>query len=229
MKHRVDLSNRLDSTITKLEYEDEKVCPICKTTILPYFIAASLNNSTTASVFCYCGNCEQSFVTMYSVSLITSGRTGSYRIAQATEKKYSEPNRFEDVFVDEEIENISPQFVKIFNQALAARAMNLNEIAGLGYRKALEFLVKDYAIKNNKGDAEKIEGQKLSACINNYIHNEKIRILAEKSTWIGNDEAHYVRRHADLNVDVMKEFIEALVYSIKVDLIAEKAANIQSK
>ena len=45
----------------------------------------------------------------------------------------------------EEIEKISPAFVNIYNQAYAAEQLQLDEISGVGYRKALEFLIKDYA------------------------------------------------------------------------------------
>lgn len=43
----------------------------------------------------------------------------------------------------------------------------------MGYRKALEFLVKDYAIFLNQEDEDKIKNASLSSCINNYIDNIK--------------------------------------------------------
>lgn len=46
--------------------------------------------------------------------------------------------------------------------------MNLNEIARIGYRKALEFLIKDYCIDKNK-EEEKIKKEPLSQVIINYI------------------------------------------------------------
>ena len=57
----------------------------------------------------------------------------------------------------------------------------------MGYRKALEFLVKDYAIFLNQEDEDKIKNASLSSCINNYIDNIKIRHLSLASTWLGND------------------------------------------
>lgn len=50
---------------------------------------------------------------------------------------------------DKKIDEISPKFNEIYKQALAAEVSNLNEIAGLGYRKSLEFLIKDIAIQKN--------------------------------------------------------------------------------
>ena len=35
-------------------------------------------------------------------------------------------------------------FLTIYNQSLSAEDNNLDQIAGIGYRKALEFLIKDY-------------------------------------------------------------------------------------
>jgi hypothetical protein len=36
---------------------------------------------------------------------------------------------------------VSPTFVEIYNQSLAAEAMRLSQLTGIGLRKALEFLV----------------------------------------------------------------------------------------
>jgi hypothetical protein len=60
------------------------------------------------------------------------------------------------------VDAISPQFVKIYNQAYAAESAGLNEIAGLGYRKSLEFLIKDYAISLTPDDAEAIKASFLA-------------------------------------------------------------------
>lgn len=45
------------------------------------------------------------------------------------------------------VEAVSPAFVKIYAEAEQALALGLKEIAGPGFRKALEFLIKDYAKK----------------------------------------------------------------------------------
>ena len=40
------------------------------------------------------------------------------------------------------VEELSPQFAELYNQAAAAEAYSLLDIAGMGYRKSLEFLIK---------------------------------------------------------------------------------------
>ena len=119
---------------------------------------------------------------------------------------YSEPNRFSKHVFDERIINLSPQFDKIYNQALAAESSMLDEIAGLGYRKALEFLIKDFAIHEHPNEKESIKVKPLAQCIKSYIANESITTLAD-----------------------MKNFIQAIVYFIGMILITEDAASMTPK
>lgn len=67
---------------------------------------------------------------------------------------HSSPVNFKEREFDAKLKKVSPQFVKVYNQALKAEEFSLDEIAGLGYRKALEFLIKDFAIYNNPEKAE---------------------------------------------------------------------------
>lgn len=226
MDRRVDLKNNFDSKASKLMYEDVTMCPICKAKILPVFISASLNSDKTASVFDYCQNCKETFLTQYEVTW-DEPKQNNFRIVKASKLLYCEPNRFEHAEFDVRLESLSPRFVKIYNQALAAECGNLDEIAGLGFRKAVEFLVKDYAIHNHPDEEDKIKTMNLSTCIRQYIDDNRITVLAERSAWIGNDEAHYVRKQKELDVSDMKTFIQALVYFVSMTLVTEDASRIE--
>lgn len=74
----------------------------------------------------------------------------------------------------------------------------------MGYRKSLEFLIKDYAIAFHPDKETDIVKSQLSPCINEYIDNKRIKSLATASAWIGNDETHYTRKHEDYNVEHLK-------------------------
>lgn len=102
----------------------------------------------------------------------------------------SAPINFKERDFDDKLKEVSPQFGKVYNQALKAEEYSLDEITGLGYRKALEFLIKDFAIYNNQEKSEEIKSTWMMKCLKDYIDNDKIKTLAEKSEWIGNDEAH---------------------------------------
>ena len=225
MEKSISLINNLNSARMNLSYTAVEICPICKTKIRPVQLAASLNTSDAASVFNYCQSCHETFITQYKVQRRTSN--SDYYVA--TDVIYSEPNRFSKHIFDERIINLSPQFDRIYNQALAAESSMLDEIAGLGYRKALEFLIKDFAIHEYPDEEESIKVKPLAQCIKKYISNENITTLAESSAWIGNDEAHYIRKQEDRDVSDMKDFIQAIVYFIGMILITEDAASMSPK
>jgi hypothetical protein len=58
----------------------------------------------------------------------------------------TEPN---DVEFSQIIRGISPDYCEIYNQAHKAEQANLELVAGPGYRKALEFLIKDYLLRTH--------------------------------------------------------------------------------
>lgn len=70
---------------------------------------------------------------------------------------------------------------------------------------------------------ESIKSLMLSPCINKYIDNPKIKALATASTWLGNDETHYVRKHEDYNIEHLKVFISSVAAFIESDLAYAKA------
>lgn len=139
---------------------------------------------------------------------------------------YYSPQKDFSVKFSGNIESLSPSFVKIFNQSSIAEKRGLNEISGMGYRKALEFLVKDYAIFSNPNNLEKINPMSLSECINTYVDHPHIKALAKASAWIGNDETHYVRKHDDYGIEHLKAFIDAIVSIISAELSYIQATNL---
>lgn len=222
-KYVSGIHNQLGSSSVSLDYQEVDSCPICKKKIAPIYIDASINSATTATVFNFCRGCSNCFISEYQIQ--KSGRsTNTTHVYESVKLLFSEPNRFEKQKFDSKVVALSPQFDKIYNQAFAAECSNLDEIAGIGYRKSLEFLVKDYAIHEHPEDAEKIKKETLAQCIKNFIDNPHIVTLAERSAWIGNDEAHYIRKQDDRDVSDMKAFIQAIVYFIGMILITEDAA-----
>ena len=117
---------------------------------------------------------------------------------------YSEPKYFN---ASHEIKNISHSFQQIYNQAEVAESVGLSQICGLGYRKALEFLIKDFCIFLNQDKAESIRKTKLSRVVYNYIDDPNIKDCAERAAWLGNDETHYVKKWLDKDIIDLKKLI----------------------
>lgn len=221
------LYNLVSSRTSNLKYEEDDECPLCKSKISPVYLFSTLNSIGMASVYNYCRGCCSTFITTYLIR--EDYKTGNATYYNVSKKISSEPNRFVEHDFEKEIKELSPQFVKIYNQALAAESMALDEIAGLGYRKSLEFLIKDFAIKEFPNDEDSIKSMNLSPCIKKYIDDSRIKTLAEKSAWIGNDEAHYVRKQEDRDISDMKSFIKAAVYFISMILITQDAESMIPK
>lgn len=228
MLHTVKAINQKEPRETYFKYPSEETCPICKAKIEPIYISSCLGENCVAYVFNYCRSCKETFIAAYETYMDSKSTAKTYYY-NAKSLIYSEPNRFVKHVFDNKVVLLSPQFDKIYNQALAAEASQLNEIAGLGYRKALEFLIKDFAIHEVPNDSEKIKTMPLGQCIKNYIRDNSIKTLAERSAWIGNDEAHYIRKQENRDVSDMKMFIQAAVYFIGMILITEDAASMFPK
>ena len=212
---------------SKVYFEDISSCPICNSKISPIYLSGQSHfNKNTFSLYCECPSCGKPFVAYFSVLCFeTFNNKGNY-IAKSLE--YLAPTFPCHKEFDEHISSLSPNFVETYNQSLSAEVYNLNQIAGMGYRKALEFLIKDYCIYKNPPDNEKIVKMLLGNCINTYIEDINIKNLAKVSAWLGNDETHYIRKFEDRDITDLKRFIDTTVYFILYNLNVDEANKIIS-
>ena len=124
----------------------------------------------------------------------------------------------------ETINNISPSFTKIYNQSFCAEQLSLDQICGVGYRKALEFLIKDYLMNGLEDETRKenIKKKFLSNCIQEDVSDERIKSVARRAVWLGNDETHYVRIWEDKDVSDLKKLIDLTVRWIENEVETAK-------
>lgn len=118
-----------------------------------------------------------------------------------------------------EIENLSPNFIKSFQDASSVEQLNLTDLAGLSYRKAFEFLIKDYAIyltPDKKIDI--INDTSVSNVIINRIpakqEFEELKKIASRAWWLGNDYAHYKKHYDDKDITDLKQCIDIVSHQI---------------
>lgn len=189
-------------------------CPFCHKQITPNIIFGFKKPQKYMDVFLACPDkdCLSTFI-------------GGYRERQSTnffyfENRVTKGNIIEAEF-DDVIKTLSNSFVTIYNQAYYAEQEGLVEICGVGYRKALEFLIKDYAIDKNPDDKENIEKKFLGVCIDNYIDDNRIKTVAKRAVWIGNDETHYVRRWEGKNLVDLKKLIDLTIHWIQMEKLTE--------
>ena len=187
-------------------------CPFCHKSVTPNFLFGFVNDRNNLEVFLYCPDpdCQKTFIGYYikSSSYWTfDGRTSKGEIVG---REFSET-----------INNISASFTVIYNQAFAAEQQNLTEICGVGYRKALEFLIKDFAIKNAPDKKEEIENKLLGKCIADYIDDNRIKSVAKRAVWLGKDETSYVRKREGKNLSHMKKLIDLTLHWIEIVALTE--------
>lgn len=122
----------------------------------------------------------------------------------------------------QELMDLSPQFVKVYKQACESEFLNLDELAGMGYRKALEFVIKNFAISVHPTQEAEIKIKLLAQCIRDYINDQNIKSCAERAAWLGNDETHYIRKWKNYDLDDLKILLRLTVNFIENDLLAKK-------
>ena len=207
-------------------------CPRCHTALEPkhlesFYIELSngIHNGGFGKLYSlyFCPKCENCFLAEYRVNIMDRGYQSHGWL------DYLIPHGDEKTLFSDNINKLSPNFVKIYNQSENAESIGLTEICGIGYRKSLEFLVKDFAIATCPGEEDKIKSKLLSPCIQEYIDNGKLRNLALASAWLGNDETHYVRKHEDYDVSHLKVFINAAVSYIDFELSSMDAEKLLNK
>lgn len=222
--HNLTFDGRSPSSKYKCQIDEPNICPLCKHAIKPQtlgiFDFKDEAGNYFASALFLCKHCYQTFVSLYSCKFSSASSFVTSKLL------YTEPNQYVAKVFDERIVDLSPKFKKVYNQALAAETCGLDELSGMGYRKALEFLIKDYLIHENPDEAEIIRKMELGNCIANKVSNERLKTVASRSAWLGNDQTHYTQRFENKDISDLKNFIDATVYWVSMELITEEALSI---
>lgn len=196
-------------------------CPICQSAGAMQQHAGYVRTSETETsekvqlvLQCPKLDCRKFFIAFYAITH-QSGSNFNARYA------HSKPQNYVGSTFPNNVSNISPEFVTIYNQAEKAEADGLDKIAGVGYRKSFEFLIKDYLISKAADDTtiDAIKAKALGNCISQDISNDNIKTVASRATWLGNDETHYSRIWNDRDINDLKQLIKLSVYWIDSEVM----------
>lgn len=207
--------------------EDALECPMCGTYMIPKYNFAINGIKALANhliVFCSCTqkDCKSPFLAKF---LITSySKSHMYgNVPYAGESEVLFYNGFEQT--PEEIDPYSrlidkrpfySTFIDIYRQARVAELENLDQIAGMGYRKALEFLIKEYAVHLYEQDQNDIQKRPLMQVIENYFKDDKKLVeISKRAAWLGNDEIHFLKKWVDKDVNDLKAVIIITLQTIE--------------
>jgi hypothetical protein len=201
-----------NKTVSPVQVDElPDICPWCHKGCHPNPVIAfklseppeDVDEAIQAIFRCPMNNCGKLFIVDYFMSRLltlpgyTFGRMKAW------------PQRFNpaEIHHPETVKKLSPRSVLTYQQAYEAQKTDLSEIAGMGYRKALEILIKDYLVFLEPEKEEAIKGMELMNCIANKVTDPNLKICAERAAWLGNDHSHYLAKFTDHNISHLIELI----------------------
>ncbi len=209
---RVNVQTLGVNTESVTQYSIE--CPFCHTNVIPNYLFFH-----EYRLFSACPNeaCRHHFVL---------ARDNENRFVKVEANALPKSKSFSEI-----ITSVSNQFTSIYNQAYHAEQMGLNQICGVGYRKAIEFLIKDYLLLKVTDDKQKsnIKNKFLGSCIQEDVQDTNIKEVAKRAVWLGNDETHYVRVWADKDVNNLKHLIDLTIRWIENEIETERVLQEMTK
>ena len=221
----------IDGELTTIGFHvpEPQVCPVCLHNLHPKPVAAYVRfeghpgNSKPAALevafACPRKDCQRLFIARFTAN------TGTTPIKSAEDQWILDeciPTTFQERIFDPVIATVSPHFQSMYGQASRAEHDGLDLICGAGYRKSLEFLVKDYANGKDASRAEEIKKMALANCIAEFAKDPRVKSMAERATWLGNDETHYVRKWPDKDLKDLKSLIDLTVHWIIAEVLTEQ-------
>lgn len=202
--------------INIIDYPNE--CPECHSTTTPNFITQHFSQDyKTLYTFLVCPNpkCEVGYTAKYS----TDQWNASPIIFSFKKIIKGQPRK---TTISSTVTEFSPGFDKIYNQSFHAEQLGLEEIAGVGYRKSLEFLIKDYLIRKHPEDIDNIKKSLLGPCINKWVDDPRIKKTATRAAWLGNDHTHYEKRWGDKDLNDLKMLIKLTSNWVESEILTEE-------
>jgi hypothetical protein len=186
-------------------------CPICHRHSEVQFVQADATEQDTRVQVvwrCAFAGCRSYFICYY-------GGLGEGKLLA------TKPIKPDTTSFPESVTQISPTFVQVFVEAEEATQLGLAQIAGPGYRKAFEFLIKDYAKTLAPSQAATIESKFSGAVVNEFIRDARIQAVAKRCLWLGNDETHYLRKWSDHDVNDLITLIRLAANWIEIEYLSK--------
>lgn len=186
------------------------MCPICHTRITPNVmtggIAGRIYDGNLTIVFvCPSDSCREYFLGYYEK------RNAQYGFLTCRPKETAVPS------LPDFVTNISANYCEMFRECYRAEAEGLHQVAGFGYRKALEFLIKDYLVSRRPEDRAAIEATPLATCIETYVGDANVRDVGRRAVWLGKDESQ--RTWMDKELRDLKSVLELVLRWIETEYL----------
>jgi hypothetical protein len=150
--------------------------------------------------------CEKVFYGLYQVKNQEGELLALYPIAPAPE-------------LPEAIKALSPRFIEMYKQCYYAEQNGFIDLAGSGYRNAIEILVKDFAINELGVEKSDVGKAKLATAIKKYMPSFDMKSSADVVRILGNDYTHYTTNFDDVSFQIFKRYLHIFITSVETQLL----------
>ncbi|MGT2761928.1 hypothetical protein [Streptococcus intermedius] len=121
------------------------------------------------------------------------------------------------VDIDPLLREYAPRFTEFYSEAVEAEKLGLENIAGTGYRSAIECLIKDYALHFELDDRDYLADSKLSFnnAIDKYVEDDDLlKGALHFIRKVGNNYTHW-DKNTDITLPVLKSYVEIIIQIFK--------------
>ena len=119
--------------------------------------------------------------------------------------------------IDSLFTEYAPRFVEFYSEAIEAEKSGLENIAGTGYRSAVECLIKDYALAFGLDTKEKLSDPKLTFnnAIDKYVKDDDLlKGALHFIRTVGNGYTHW-NKSTSISLPVLKNYVDIIVQTFK--------------
>lgn len=195
------------------EIEETSICPHCSQSVFSEMVSSSFfefqkdYNFVVITYKCPDPECSRIYISLYL----------SHNADKKLELLYIYPTKLPKI-LDPLLQEMSPRFIESYRQANIAENHNCFDLAGSGYRNAIEILIKDYAIIELKEDPTTVAKKKLHICIKEYLGDVDLTRCADVVRILGNDNTHYERKYEELDFNILKTYMDIFIQLITTKL-----------
>lgn len=206
-----------------------KTCPYCGRMVTPHILSSYLNRNDNMdrlsfTSFFVCNACSETFAAQYFLHLGSEGYRGSF--------KKTIPTQYTETFkIDSRIADISPRYAALSEDSDVALSHGLTDLAGMGYRKALECLLKDSLIyKYPDSDKNDIIRLSLFDTIARFkdINPDLVKV-ANQARVIGNEYTHYDTKYESYDITDLKNLIQISSHWLLIALVTDSISPLPPK
>jgi hypothetical protein len=161
--------------------EVPEMCPLCRHHVDPRRLTAHSTGSDDVRVDftfqCPRAECRRVFVGEYRL-----GPDGEYDLLAVA------PRAAVGETLPDAVTAIAPAFVELYGEAREAEARGLHQLAGVGMRRALELLSRDFAAREHPDREEEVRALPAGECIRRFVADPLVRDYAAGLPGLDGDE-----------------------------------------